>query len=196
LEGQPGTAHLPNQSGVVQGTWSAAWWRLSGWLEGLAWDEGVKPVIHVGDRQERLEDLANLLGAELEVQPLPRLPEKGRLTLPDSLVLDLRLPEELGRLAQAWRLDAQLPGQPAVVREGAGQPPTRLALPLDAATLEPGMASLRVRVTDNRGRLLADRNLELPIQLRVRHVHLKEQDPGAALPEGVDRIHIHLDEHE
>ncbi|MFA7332257.1 MAG: hypothetical protein WC326_14400 [Candidatus Delongbacteria bacterium] len=192
----PGKALTPDQSGVVNGTWSAAWWQLSGWLETLAWDEGVRPVIHVGDRVERLDDLANLLGAELEEQPLPRLPENGRLTLPDTLALGLELPEELARLARSWRLEAELPGQARVVREGRDAPPRRLQLALDPGTLEPGEARLHVTVADSRGRLLADRTLVLPVQLRVRHVHLSEQAPGAALPAGVDRIHIHLDEHE
>lgn len=191
-----GSSLAPDQSGVVKGTWSAAWWRLSGWLESLAWDEGLKPVIHVGDHVERLEDLANLLGAELEVQAAPRLPASGRLTLPDSLVLGLELPEPLARQARSWKLEADWPGQARRTLEGVGAPPASLTLPLEALGLEPGQARLRLSVSDGRNRLLADRTLELPVQLRVRHVHLSEQAPGEALPAGVDRIHIHLDEHE
>jgi hypothetical protein len=189
-----GDLRTPDQSGVVRGTWSAGWWKLSGWLEQLAWDEGLRPVVHVGERQEGLDDLANLLGAELELQPAPRLPQQGRLAVPDSLRLEPMLPDELVRLARAWRLEAQLPGMPAVTRNGAGAPPAYLVLPLDAATLEPGEAVLRLVVDDSRGRPLADRTLRIPVVRRVRHAHLDVARPEEGPPAGVDRIHIHLDE--
>lgn len=189
-----GTPLRPDQSGVVRGTWSAGWWSLSGWLEKLAWDEGLRPVVHVGGREEGLEDLANLLGAELERQPAPRLPGSGRLAVPDSLRLEPLLPGELARLARAWRLEVRLPGMPDVTQSGPGAPPARLVLPLDAERLEPGEAELRLVVDDSRGRPLADRTLRIPVVRRVRHAHLDAAQPGESPPAGVDRIHIHLDE--
>ncbi|MDP2361004.1 MAG: hypothetical protein Q8O14_09655 [bacterium] len=192
--GGDGRALAPGQSGVVRGTWSGAWWELSGWLERLAWEEGLRPVIHVGKREERLEDLANLLGATLEVQPLPALPRDGRLTTPDSLWLDLALPEELARLAGGWRLLARLPGADYKMDGHGFAPPARLAVPLAGFTLVPGEAHFRLEVEDRRGRLLAVRELNVPVVRRVRSVRLSEQPAGAVPPGGVDGIRIHLRE--
>lgn len=191
---QGGNRVEPRESGVVRETYSPAWWRLSGWLEELAWDAGVSPVVHVGERSGRVEDLANLLGAPLEERGAGAvtLPDGKHLLLPDTLRMECSLEPELADQAGSWELQLELPAGGMLSRTGRGAPPELIELPLGAPDVGFGHARLTFLVDDESGRRMILREMELPVVQRVRHVHLRQKLDGDPEPGDVDGIHLHL----
>jgi hypothetical protein len=182
----------PTRSGVVEETYSPAWWQLAGLIEELAWDQGLDPVIHVGEESLRATELANLLGAPLE---LPGggalgLPSGTRLLLPDTLKVRCELEPEIERLCGDWNLSLELPGGARVASTGRGVPPALLELALPAVEPERGYALLTLDVNDEDDRLMIHRVMELPVLLRVRNTHLDLGDDVDV--DDVDSIHLHL----
>ncbi len=182
----------PTRSGVVEETYSPAWWQLAGLIEELAWDQGLDPVIHVGEESLRATQLANLLGAPLE---LPgggalSLPSGSRLLLPDTLSVRCELEPEIERLCGDWSLSLELPGGARAESGGRGVPPALLQLALPSVELERGYAILTLDVNDEDERLMIHRVMELPVLLRVRNTHLDLGDDVDV--DDVDSIHLHL----
>ena len=193
-----GRTLTPEGGELVRGTYSAEYFRLAGLLESLQQERGVIPVIHAGENTVRIEDVAALAGTTVDarVGGLSELPPSGALVpVPDSLQIELSLPEDLAEQCASWVILLSAEHGFNLRLEGQGVPPASIRLPVrDTSGSLPalGTAHVEIQLLDDHTSVLALRQLELQVLKRVRHAWLRPLEAGDPAPAGTDGIHILL----
>jgi hypothetical protein len=190
----------PRKGGELRDTYSRKYFQLAGLLEELAVENGIVPVIHAGDKNIRIEDIATLAGIPVEARDSQTASEKipGKINpVPDSLRINMQLPSKLERAIDHWEVTFDVGGVEQNSYNSKGRLPARLAMSVrDSSGQLPdtGNGKVNFRAFDSKDRLIVSRELQVRIVRRVRNINLRIYNPELDMQERIDEIHIHMNE--